>query len=91
IQTARRWNDPGAAGQLLGRSAAGGQRGGPRGGSARVWRVLGQLLLTFSFLSIGLYLAMLLTSLLPETLAERHARRRIAAQLRARGHAPPEA
>jgi uncharacterized membrane protein YhaH (DUF805 family) len=90
IQTARRWNDPGAPGQLLGRSAAGKQHAGRKSGAARVWSGLGQLLLAFSFPTIGLYLAMLLTSLLPETLAERHARRRIAAELRRRGHVLPE-
>ena len=66
--------------------------------TARVWsdpqpapirprNVPGQIFLILSALSIGLYLALLLTSLLPETPVERHARLQVAGQLRRRGHA----
>lgn len=90
VQTARRWNDPDAPGRLLGRPAASKQPGARKRGAARLWYLLGQLFLAFSFLTVGMYLAMLLTSLLPESLAERQARIRIAAELRRRGHAVPE-
>ena len=49
----------------------------------------GQVFFALSALSIGLYLALLLTSLLPETPVERHARLGVAAELRRRGPAVP--
>jgi hypothetical protein len=54
---------------------------------ARSWP--GQVFFGFSALSIGLYLALLLTSLLPEPPAERRAWLGVAAELRRRGHALP--
>jgi hypothetical protein len=56
----------------------------PAAGQAR--SALGQLLLAPSFLFVGLYLAMLVTSVLPETPAERRARLSLAEALRERGH-----
>jgi hypothetical protein len=88
VQTPRRWNDPDAPSRLGRRPAAETQRGQARGG-LRPWYVLGQVLLAFSFLFVGLYLALLLTSLLPETPAERQARLRLARELRSRGHGTP--
>lgn len=64
--------------------------------TARIWsdsqaapirprNVPGQIFFALSALTIGLYLALLLTSLLPETPVERHARLGVAAELRRRG------
>ena len=49
----------------------------------------GQVFFALSALSVGLYLALLLTSLLPETPVERHARLGVAAELRRRGPTVP--
>jgi hypothetical protein len=51
--------------------------------------VPGQVFFAVSFLTVGLYLALLLTSLLPETPVERHARLGVAAELSRRGRAIP--
>jgi hypothetical protein len=59
----------------------------PRPGTIRPGNVLGQIFLILSSLTIGLYLALLVTSLLPETPAERQARLQVAGQLRDRGPA----
>jgi hypothetical protein len=56
----------------------------PHPATIRPGNVLGQIFLILSSLTIGLYLALLVTSLLPETPAERHARLQVAGQLR--GH-----
>ena len=58
----------------------------PHPSTIRPGNVLGQIFLILSSLTIGLYLALLVTSLLPETPAERHARLQVAGQLRDRGH-----
>ncbi|HWG63268.1 MAG TPA: hypothetical protein VG253_16345 [Streptosporangiaceae bacterium] len=85
--TARRWNDP-AAPALLGRRSPDRGRaaraGQPRKGF-RPLHALGQGLIAPSFLTIGLGLGLLLTSLLPETLAERQARLLVAQELQRRG------
>jgi hypothetical protein len=59
----------------------------PHPSTIRPGNIPGQIFLILSSLTIGLYLALLLTSLLPETPAERHARLQVAGQLRSRGHA----
>jgi hypothetical protein len=61
----------------------------PQPATMRPRNVAGQVFFAVSFLTVGLYLALLLTSLLPETPAERHARLGVAAELRRRGHAVP--
>ncbi len=61
----------------------------PHPAAIRPGNVPGQIFLILSSLTIGLYLALLLTSLLPETPAERHARLQVAEELRGRGHAVP--
>jgi hypothetical protein len=61
----------------------------PHPSTIRPGNVPGQVFVILSSLTIGLYLALLLTSLLPETPAERHARLQVAGQLRGRGHAAP--
>jgi hypothetical protein len=84
IRTARRWNDPATGAPTFGRTRTrrpNGTRTRPR---VRLQHAVGQVLLVLSPLSVGLYLAMLLTSLPPETLVERHARLGIAEELRAR-------
>ena len=58
----------------------------PHPSTIRPGNVPGQIFLILSSLTIGLYLALLLTSLLPETPAERHARLQVAGQLRGHGH-----
>jgi hypothetical protein len=80
VQTARRWNDPEAPSPLFGRPP-----GAAAGHRRSALAAAGQIALAVSFLSIGLYLALLITALLPETLAERRARLHIAGQLRDRG------
>jgi hypothetical protein len=54
----------------------------PHPSTIRPGNIPGQIFLIFSSLTIGLYLALLVTSLLPETPAERHARLQVAEQLR---------
>jgi hypothetical protein len=61
----------------------------PQPATIRPRNVPGQVFFAVSFLAVGLYLALLLTSLLPETPIERHARLGVAAELRRRGHAVP--
>jgi hypothetical protein len=78
VRTARAWNDPPPARQVP-----------PRSGAARARSLPGQALLAIGFLFIGFYLALLVTSLLPETPAERRARLQVAEELRGRGHLAP--
>ena len=59
----------------------------PHPSTIRPGNVPGQIFLVLSSLTVGLYLALLVTSVLPETPAERHARLQVAGQLRDRGHA----
>jgi hypothetical protein len=54
----------------------------------RPGNVAGQVFFGLSFLTPGLYLALLVTSLLPETPAEHHARLKVAAALHGHGHGP---
>lgn len=61
----------------------------PEPATIRPGNVPGQIFFALSFLTFGLYLALLLTSLLPETPAERHARLRVAAALHGHGHSVP--
>lgn len=61
----------------------------PQPAAIRPRNAPGQVFFAFSFLTVGLYLALLLTSLLPETPVERHARLGVAAELRRRGHTVP--
>ena len=61
----------------------------PHPSTIRPGNVPGQIFVILSSLTIGLYLALLLTSLLPETPAERHARLQVAGELHRRGHAAP--
>jgi hypothetical protein len=58
----------------------------PHPSTIRPGNIPGQIFLILSSLTIGLYLALLLTSLLPETPPERHARLQVAEELRGRGH-----
>jgi hypothetical protein len=53
----------------------------PHPSTIRPGNVPGQIFLILSSLTIGLYLALLVTSLLPETPAERHARLQVAEEL----------
>lgn len=91
IRTARRWNAPEMDAAPSGRSRTGRLAGTRRRPRAHLQHALGQVLLVMSSLSVGLYLAMLLTSLPPETLVERQARSRLAQELRARERRHPPA
>jgi hypothetical protein len=82
----RHWNDPAVAGRLFG----GGDRGGRGGrGGSRLVRALTQVFVGFSFLSIGLYLTLLVIWMLPETPPERRARLFVACELHGSGHGLP--
>lgn len=104
VRTARRWNQAPSGPPRSGRAARAGRaersgqagRAGTAGGAlgvlARSGVALGRgVLVIGSVLFVGLYLALLLSSLLPQTLPERQARRRLADELRARGLDPPRA
>ena len=78
IRTRREWDDAAAAPP--------GKRSASTPGRAK--SAPGQLLLIPSFLFVGLYLAMLMSSLMPQTLVERRAWLSIAGTLREHGHLP---
>jgi hypothetical protein len=85
VQLARHWNDPRAARpKPVSRQA--GRAGAVLGTLARTGSFLGALILVVgSLLFLGLYVALLLLMLMPETAWERPVRLRMAEQLRSRG------
>ncbi len=88
VRTVRRWNSPALPGRA--RAARQARRGGAAGlpgGLAQLGYVLAVLAAAVVFLFCpALLLALLLMSLLPETLPERQARLWMAGQLRDHGH-----
>jgi hypothetical protein len=83
--TVRHWDDPAIAGRLFSGGGRGDGAGRGDGGRSRLLYALTQIFVGFSFLSIGLYLAVLAISLLPETPPERRARLFVAGELRGSG------
>lgn len=89
VVTARHWNDPDVGARLFSPSRR--ARAAPaRKGGARMLHIMEQVFVALSFLTFGLYLTMLLMSLLPETPAERRARLFVAEELRRRGLLLPD-
>jgi hypothetical protein len=90
VRTMRHWNDPAPPPGRAVRSARAGAAGAALGTLARSGFVIGQAFLVIaSLVFLGLYVALFIASLLPQTLVERQARLRLAETLRASGYTAP--
>lgn len=90
VQAARYWNHPVPPRRLAGRSRPAAKSGGAPGVLPRLGYAAGQVLLAISVLLLGLYVALFISFLLPETPAEHAARLRLGQAIRARGYTAPE-
>lgn len=88
-RAARQWNDPALPQRLAGRSRPAARSGAGPGILPRLGYVAGQVLLAISVLFLGLYVALFISFLLPQTPAEHAARLRLSQALRARGYTAP--
>lgn len=86
----RQWNDPAPPQRWARRSRTAAEGGAAPGILSRLGYAAGQVLLASSVLLLGLYVALFISFLLPETPAEHVARLRLSQALRARGYTAPE-
>lgn len=88
VSTARKWNTAALPGQV--RTVVRGRKGGLLSGLPQPVYAVALLVAAVAFLLFpGLFVLLFLTSLMPETPTERHARLWMAERLRERGHDVP--